>query len=347
MEIRAEKPLYSAGIVVGDQFEVIDAGTRGRRRWIGLLVVLLLLAVPVIGLLLSRDPKSVTPDQVPPGETSPGQTAPGQAERSPSPGRVPGQGVAVDPLTGKPKVVPPEGPGGDDGLNVLHGKPVHRGGDEVIKVVFPDGTVAEVRYPAALRLHRMGSRPAIGVWVPGSRPMVRMLSAPLHGESDIARGRTALRMLTPTVSLWASGPDRGGSGEDLLFSFGLWFMSLHDSGDGMLFDERVALAEALSGTSGPDGYLVLTAKKPARLARPGEQSVGQAVGPQLWFGAARGNALALVLNPGCRPNPPIPAIVIRNGSPLGSTCMNGIQLFATGDSTFIDQARSGIKLQRE
>ncbi|MEU7002145.1 hypothetical protein [Nonomuraea sp. NPDC046570] len=326
---------------MGDQFDVIDTGTEGRRRWVGLLVLIVLLAVPVVGVLVSRDPQSVVPAQAVPGEVPPGAAAlepsdgAGQREASAEGGGEPG----------RPGVVRSSAPSG--GPHVLHAQSVATGDDEVIDVVFPDGTEAQVRYPAVLQLDGMGSRPAVGIWVDGDRPLLRMLFAPFGGREEVARGRGPLRKLTPTVSLFARGPGQGGAGEDLLFAFGSWFMTMHDGRDGLLFEQRVALAKALNGDDSREGYLVLSAGKPVRLAVAGEHVRGEPVGPQLWFGTGRGDTLALVLNPGCRTETRTPGILARNPRPVRQHCMDGVQVFAAGDGPFVALAESAIRIRRK
>ncbi|WP_049565975.1 hypothetical protein [Nonomuraea sp. SBT364] len=113
---------------MADQFDVIEAGQRGRRRWIGLVVVLALLGVPLVSLLASRDPM---PEPV--RETAPIRSLT-RVESAP---------------------------------NVLNAQSRERDGREVIEVVFPHGVRAEVRYPARLGLDRLGSRPFQGMWVDG------------------------------------------------------------------------------------------------------------------------------------------------------------------------------------
>ncbi|MFB4286689.1 hypothetical protein ACBI99_03565 [Nonomuraea sp. ATR24] len=113
---------------MADQFDVIEAGERGRRRWVGLVVVLALLVAPVVSLLASRDPM---PEPI--RETAPIRSLK-RVESAP---------------------------------NVLHPQARERDGRETIEVVFPHGVRAEVRYPARLGLDRLGVRPFQGVWVDG------------------------------------------------------------------------------------------------------------------------------------------------------------------------------------
>src|SRR4051812_26625114 len=126
---------------MSDQFDVIEAGERGRRRWIGLAVLLALLAVMAVSLFLSR-----SPDPEPPA--------------LPAPAPVP----SLTTIENTP--------------NLLQVRSKTKGGDEIIEVVFPQGMRAEVRYPAALNLDELGSRPFRGGWVDGQ---YRQFTAPYNG----------------------------------------------------------------------------------------------------------------------------------------------------------------------
>ncbi|MGW4794834.1 hypothetical protein ACWEPC_20725 [Nonomuraea sp. NPDC004297] len=106
---------------MADRFDVIEVGERGRRRWVGVAVVLALLLIPVVGLLASRSPSPETP--------------------APAPA----------PLGSLTRL--------DSAPNMLKAPATLKGDDEVISVVFPHGARAEVRYPAELGLAGMGLRP--------------------------------------------------------------------------------------------------------------------------------------------------------------------------------------------
>jgi hypothetical protein len=289
---------------VADQYEVMEAGQRGHRRWIGLVVVAVLVVVPVVGLVSSRDPGPPAPVQVVP--------EPVQSLRT---------------LSGTP--------------NSLHPKARTRGDDEVVNIVFPDGKRAEIRYPAVLELDELGIRPFRGVWIDGE---YRRLSAPFGGEVEISRGGQPIRNLTPDVQLWPRQAGAGPYGQVLLFAFGPWRMALHDRPEGLTFEQRMAAAEHLRGRVTKDGYLVLSGGGPVRLARPGETVRGSHAGPQLWFGGVVGNKVALVPLPRCEVDGAVPALMDRSWRPARAVCRSGILIAAGGSSDFVERAVTEIRL---
>ncbi|MFG1704476.1 hypothetical protein ACFLIM_14900 [Nonomuraea sp. M3C6] len=288
---------------MADQFDVIEAGERGRRRWIGLVVVLALLLIPVVSLLASRDPE---PQPV-----------------SPAPA----------PIRSLTRIESPP--------NILNVPAAAKGHDEVLEVVFPDGARAEVRYPAELDLNDMGSRPFQGLWIDGS---YRQLTAPYNGEIEVTRGGRPLRSYAGNVTLWPRQAGSGSYGQVLLFGFGQWRMAMYDRGLGLTFEQRTALARAVKGKVTKDGYLVLSAKGPVRLAKPGEMEQGSPVGPQLWFGGGAGRMVALVPTPDCAAKVRMPEVIVGRGRPAESVCRGGVRVAVTGPSSFRKQAIEGIRV---
>ncbi|MFD1536069.1 hypothetical protein [Nonomuraea guangzhouensis] len=292
-----------------DQFDVIEAGQRGRRRWIGIGVVLALLAICVVSLLASRDPE---PGQVP----------------LPSAVPVPGPIRSLTRIEGAP--------------NVVRAPAKVKGGDEVIPVVFPDGRHADVRYPAVLRLNELGARPFVGAWVAGH---YRGLYAPYGGEMEISRGGLPIRNLTPNVTLWPRLPGGGPNGQVLMFAFGKWRLAMNDLPEGLTFEERLAAAKSLRGKVGKDGYLVLSGSGDAiRLAEPGETARGDPVGPQLWFGGGVGDMVALIPTPDCQKAARTPSAVDGRGRPAQVVCRGDVQIAASGSRYFIEHAIAGIRI---
>ncbi|WP_336215783.1 hypothetical protein [Nonomuraea sp. LPB2021202275-12-8] len=301
---------------MADQFDVIEVGERGRRRWTGLAVVLVLVGVPVIGLLASREP---------PPEPAP-QPAP------------------IQSLT---RV--------DSAPNVLQAPGKHTGDIEILDVVFPDGQRAEVRYPAELDLDRLGSRPFQGVWVGGH---YRQLVAPYNGEIEVTKGGQPIRKFAPHVTLWPRQPGSGSYGQVLLFAFGSWRMAMYDRQEGLDFDDRMALAEGLSGDT-EDGYLVLsgpdlkTATETAsnletdavRLARPGENAMGDPAGPQLWFGGGASDMVILIPTPGCKDVSTLPRGIRGRGTPVRDVCRSGVRIAVLGDDRFVSTALDRIRVK--
>ncbi|TYB52602.1 hypothetical protein FXF51_51160 [Nonomuraea sp. PA05] len=290
---------------MADQFDVIEAGERGRRRWVGLVVVLALLLVPLVGLLVSRDPEPET----------------ASANRTPAPIR------SLTTVKSAP--------------NLLTVPARRKGGDEVIQVVFPDGARAEVRYPAGLGLAGMGSRPFRAGWVDG---MFRQFVAPYGGEVEITRGGRALRNYAPHVTLWPRQAGSGLYGQVLLFAFGPWRLAMYDRGQGLTFEQRTALAENLRGRVTKDGYLVLTGRGAVRLGEPGEHAQGEPIGPQLWFGGATGEMVALVPTPGCERQARMPGVVEGRGRRAEMVCRGDVLVAATGPASFRTKAISGIRV---
>ncbi|NJP90335.1 hypothetical protein HCN51_12885 [Nonomuraea sp. FMUSA5-5] len=290
---------------MADQFDVIEAGERGRRRWIGLAVVLALLLIPVVGLLASRDPE--------PGPVS--------ASRTPS------------PITSLTTI--------DNPPNMLTAPVKHKGGDEVIQVVFPHGVRAEVRYPSGLRLAAMGVRPYRAGWIDG---MFREFVAPYGGEAEITRGGRPLRNYAPNVTLWPRQAGSGQYGQVLLFAFGPWRVAMYDRGQGLTFDQRTALATSLKGRVTKDGYLVLTARGGVQLAEPGEYAQGEPIGPQLWFGGGAGETVALVPTPDCAKRARMPGVVQGRGRRAEMVCQGDVLVAASGPASFRTKAISGIRV---
>lgn len=289
---------------MADQFDVIESGRRGHRRWIGLVVMAVLVAVPVVGLVVSREPE-----------------APPPRAAVPEPIR------SMRTLSNAP--------------NALYPKPRVKGDDEIVRVVFPDGTRGEVRYPAGLELDRLGVRPFRGVWIDGA---YRRLTAPYGGEVEVSKGGPPIRSLTSNVQLWPRQPGSGAYGQVLLFAFGPWRMALYDRFDGLTFEQRMAAAERLRGRVTKDGYLVLSGGGPVRLAEPGDVAHGDPVGPQLWFGSVVGDMVAVIPLPGCAKGSQVPEMMERGRRPARAACHDGVQVAATGGREFVERAVKEIRI---
>nr|BFE83226.1 hypothetical protein GCM10020093_058270 [Planobispora longispora] len=256
-----ESPLpgeAGGGVVGGGRYDIIEAQEpRGPRRWIGAAILAALLAVPVVGMVASREPAGLPPPPAPTSAPAPSVTF---DERSP---------------------------------NILHPEVRRRDGREIIDVVFPDGSGAEVDYPPDLRLAALGVRPAHTGWLDGYHNLVRRLTAPSGGAAEIARERPMLRTMGRRVTLWkASGRD---DGQLLLFDFGPWSLTLSDVPTPMTFEQRMLWAESLRGRVTEDGYLVLSAKPRScsggRARRSGanrpDRSSGSAAAGRRWWCSCR------------------------------------------------------------
>jgi hypothetical protein len=288
---------------VADRFDVIEVGQSGRRRFVGLVVVAAVLLVPVVGLIVSRQPEP------------------------------PPTGPAAEPIRSLTTI--------DSPPNLLQVPARAKGGDEVIEVVFPHGVRAEVRYPAELDLDRMGSRPFQGVWVDGG---YRQFVAPYNGEIEITRGGQPIRNYAPNVTLWPRQAGSGSYGQVLLFAFGKWRLAMYDRGQGLTFDQRLAVARHLKGKVTKNGYLVLSAEGAVRLAEPGDTAEGNPVGPQLWFGGGAREMVALVPTPNCEKKAKMPFVIDGRGRPAESVCRGDVQVAVTGPSRFRKAAIQGIRV---
>jgi hypothetical protein len=313
-------------LVVTEQFDVIEADGRRPRRWIGLAVVLVLVGVPAVGLLSSRDPRAEpAPKPIP--------SSAGRADGAPSPRRL--------------NRVP-------NAPNALHARAVDDGDVEVLDVVFPDGQRAEVRYPAELNLDRLGSRPFHGVWVNGD---YRQLVAPYNGELEVTKGGKPIREFAPDVTLWPRQSGSASYGQVLLFAFGPWRVAMYDRWQGLDFNDRVALAQRLRGQVTDSGYLVLSVKDTGsgvgpdggtveiRMARAGEIALGDPVGPQLWFGGGAGGMVMLIPTPDCEKARTPPRRGRWQGRAVRDVCRGGMRIGATGDEGFVTAALDGIRVK--
>lgn len=291
---------------MADQFDVIEVGGKGRRRWVGIVVLLALLAVPAVSLLASRDPVPEAPAPAPSGQV--------------------GQLATINSAP-----------------NLLHAESRAKGGDEIIDVVFPHGARAEVRYPAELRLDELGSRPFQGVWIDGEMAQYRQFTTPYGGDYEVTRGGKPLRNFTDDVTLWPRPPGGGATGQVLMFAFGPWRLAMYDRPAGLRFEDRMALAQRVRGKVTADGYLVLSGSGPVRLAKPGEGRRDDQIGPQLWFGGGWGDMLAIVPYPGCR-RPSIPTAMGARGRFARARCRGDFMIAASGAEAFVKAAVTKIRI---
>ncbi|WP_030913976.1 hypothetical protein [Streptosporangium amethystogenes] len=293
--------------MAGGPYDIIEARSpRGPRRWIGVAVLAALVLVPVVSLLSGREPGSVP--QPPP------------------------------PVPTRAEVVAKDAP------NVLYPRPRHRGGREILNVVFPDGSAAEVGYPAELGLARLGVRPAMTGRLDGEVGTYRQLTVPPGGPAGVAMGRPMIRKLAGQVTLWH--PMSPAEGEVLLFAFDPWFVALRDLKGGMSFEQRMLWARNLRGRVTRDGYLVLDARAPVRLAGPGETFRGEQVGPQLWFGGARETLLVLAPVPGCDVAAIELSVIEQRRRFSAETCQDGVYVAASGERGQVERAVAEIVVRR-
>jgi hypothetical protein len=223
------------------------------------------------------------------------------------------------------------------------------GGMVVVSVTFLDGTTAEVVYPAALDIAGLGVRP--GGWgsLVGSEfdgCCLRDFSAwkdTLPGE---VRGGQLIRQVGVVdgqpVTLWSGA--RGDPGRYLVFTFGSWRLAVwDDAGGARMTDEQLLLwAEHLHGRTTPDGFLVLEATGPLRLAGVGAPTQP----PGLGFGEVDRRQLELTPVTWCGDglNEVKPAgrgqwtaDVCRPGQPMRSQ--------AAGDEAFVDGIVNHLRIR--
>jgi hypothetical protein len=169
----------------------------------------------------------------------------------------------------------------------------------VMPVTFPDGTTAELVYPLELDLSGLRVQPYTSGCGPGfardflvyDEPLGEVIGryedAVLLSEYDDERGGT--------VGFWRLPPD----GVYLAFQFGSWTVLVYDyEGGAQMSDEKRALwATNFHGQDAEDGFLLLEAEAPLRLAPAGEHA-----GPELGFWSRTGDFTQISLFPGeCAP----------------------------------------------
>ncbi|GAA3441999.1 hypothetical protein [Planomonospora venezuelensis] len=295
--------------MVAGPHDIIEAEEpRGPRRWIGGAVLAVLVVVPVAALLAGREPATVAEPPPPPVPAATATFA-------------------------------------DQGPNALEPEVRRRGGRESIDVVFPDGTRAEVSYPGELGLAGMGVRPAQGAWLDGYIGVFRQLVAPPGGVAAISRGRPMIRELGDRATLWPAESPVGG--QVIVFDFGRWSVALRDTPQGMTFEQRMLWAENLRGRTTKDGYLVLSAEHPVRLAGPGQLLRGEQAGPQLWFGGARETLTVIAPVPDCDTGAIDLSVIEQRRRSSAETCQNGFYVAASGDRGSVERIVSEIRIKPE
>ncbi|MEV7009792.1 hypothetical protein [Streptosporangium sp. NPDC051022] len=307
--------------MAGDPNDIIEAeAPRGPRRWVGIAVLAALVAVPVISLLAGRDP-GVTP---PSPASSPSPDS-GLA----SPQLVPGSVASTSAAW--------------QATNVLHPKPRRKGGREILDVVFPDGSKAEVDYPADLGLAELGVRPAMGGWLEGYFSLFRQLTVPSGGSAEVAQDRPMIRRLTAGVTLWQ--PMSEAEGQVLLFDFAPWYVTLRDVKNGMTYEQRLMWAENLRGRTTGDGYLVLKATSQVRLAAPGQTFRGELVGSQLWFGGDGRPLLVIAPAPHCDTASTAVSAIDPSQGFSAETCRGDVYVAASGEREVVERMMADVRIR--
>jgi hypothetical protein len=158
----------------------------------------------------------------------------------------------------------------------------YREGDSVVMpVTFPDGTTAELAYPPELDLARLRVQPYSSGYGPGFARDFLVYDKPIGDVIGRYEGAELLAEYDDgnggRVGFWRLPSD----GLYLAFPFGSWTVLVYDyaeEGAQMSDQDRALWATNFHGRDGEDGFLLLEADPPLRLARAGEHA-----GPELQF----------------------------------------------------------------
>ncbi|RJL25162.1 hypothetical protein [Bailinhaonella thermotolerans] len=252
-----------------------------------------------------------------------------------------------EPAPTRGPVVTPTVEAAAAGRNAVFPAARRRGDTEIVRVTFPDGVSAELRYPRSLAVASLGASPVVGAWLGTDMTTYRQLVAPPRGEASLAEGGSRIRDMTPTVSLWPSAPYVPLGGHVLLFEFGRWRMALHDVDEGLTFEQRMEWARNLRGRVTRDGFLVLRADGPLRLAPAGKRMGSELAGPQLHFGAgSRDRQVWIVRQPGCRGVEDPPMRLVSLNRPYAGRCRGDFYLAAAGDLPFVQAVVRNLRVRR-
>jgi hypothetical protein len=180
--------------------------------------------------------------------------------------------------------------------SVFEPRTYSEGDSVVMPIMFPDGTTVELVYPPALNLSDLRVQPYSSGYGPGfgrdflvfdkrmSEIIGRYEDAELLAEYEDGHGGT--------VGFWRLPPD----GLYLAFQFGSWTVLVYDyaeEGAQMSDEDRALWATNFHGGDAEDGFLLLEAERPLRLARAGEHA-----GPELGLWSRNGDFRALSLYAG-------------------------------------------------
>jgi len=174
------------------------------------------------------------------------------------------------------------------------------GGSVVMPITFPDGTTAKLVYPPELDLSGMRVQPYSSGYGPGFARDFLVLDKPID---DVIGGYEQAELLADygdghggTVGFWRLPPD----GLYLAFQYGSWTVLVYEyaeEGAQMSDEDRALWATNFHGRDAEDGFLLLEAEPPLRLARAGEHA-----GPELGLWSRNGDSRALSLYAGeCTP----------------------------------------------
>lgn len=237
-------------------------------------------------------------------------------------------------------------------------------GRTTVRLTFPDGSTADVSYPARLRLAEMGVRPYLSAMLGGC--CFREFVVPPQGAAWFAQAGPALRRLagaaggrvalTPNmIGTTGVGPPMISAPYSpfLVYTFGAWTVGVPVYGyERMVFDQLTAWAANLHGRVTQDGFLVFHGTGTLKLSKPGMDTYGDVdSGPQLWFGqdfatryqsAVVSPTRMVVLAPTrrCAPTDLPPQPSVRH-----ATCPDPhMHLWVGGDETFAKAVTAGVRV---
>jgi len=212
----------------------------------------------------------------------------------------------------------------------------YREGEKVVvPVTFPDGSTAEVVYARELDLASRGVRP--NTWA-----LLDTSYGSVGRDFRIDPGRLE--------EVWRGDPIREYEGADgtvvpflraagmdyLAFGFGAWTVSVYDypgGGARLTEEERSLWARSLTGYETEDGFLLLEAQPPLRLARAGEYPSPM----ELWFGGPDGGVEIWPVQK-CSPKQHF-----ERSAGYASWCDTEARMYigVQGDKKFVDAALAG------
>lgn len=218
-------------------------------------------------------------------------------------------------------------------------------GKIIMPVTFPDGTSAELSYPTGLDLVRQGIRPYSSGSLPGRSG--RDFKIYFGGAGEFLAGRDPVATYVGgdagQVELWRA---RGSGAEYyLVFRFGSWWVLVWDGAGGatMTEAERTTWARSLQGRETEDGFLILEAERPLRLARFGDHA-----GPELMLGAGAGNDVLLITGwwcDGTREHPDRSSGFASWCLPKPSQTAIAVHVYS-GDRGFVDAVLEDLEIRR-
>lgn len=227
--------------------------------------------------------------------------------------------------------------------------PISTEGDVmVMPIVFPDGTTAELSYPADLAIHNS--------WIQGFHAFEAGCTSDItlfwgDGEGRGAGEAPIERREGPggeRVELWPASEPSTNARYYVLFDFGGWTVSVHNH----TRHGAEACMDDLTGFVGAGGWLALEAADAARLVPPAEH-----MGPELAFiGVGENQARWLLLFPGgCDPwragEPrvePMGRHLVQVEATFGSWCDTGagvkVHVYTDGRA-FVEAVAAGLEIR--